>query len=165
MPYDSRPISELPFNLPGKIFRSPMPFGYFDRLNQTWEAYRASEVAVVVILTEPQEYLVHARRDLPQFYEAAGLDVRHFPIRDYHVPTADDLAALEEMLADVLALAESGKNIAAHCLAGLGRTGIFLACLAKRHFAMDGQTAIDWVRQYVPGAMENELQEQFVIDF
>jgi protein-tyrosine phosphatase len=161
--HDQRPISELPFELPGKIFRSPMPFGSFDRLSETWTCYQNNDINVVVILMEKQEYFVHARRDLAAFYAKAGLEVLHFPIRDYKVPT--DNQALEDALCSVIVSAKDGKNLAIHCLAGLGRTGIFMACLAKRHFEMDGPAAIDWVRQYVPGAMENTLQEQFVMDF
>ncbi len=161
--HDRRPISELPFGFPGKIFRSPMPFGSFDRLNETWACFAENSIDVVVILTEKQEYFVHARRDLAQFYEKAGLEVIYFPIKDYEVPT--EKATLDKTISTVISQAEAGKNIAAHCLAGLGRTGIFMACLAKRHFDMDGQAAINWVRQYVPGAMENTLQEQFVKDF
>jgi len=163
MPHDQRPISELPFNLHGKIFRSPMPFGPYDRLSETWDSYQKNNIGMVVILTEKQEYFVHARRDLAKFYADAGLEVLHFPIQDYKVPT--DPAAVDEAIASVIAQAKAGKNIAAHCLAGLGRTGIFMACLAKRHFDMNGRQAIDWVRQFVPGAMENPLQEQFVMDY
>ena len=40
-----------------------------------------------------------------------------------------------------------------HCHAGMGRTGLFLACLAQRALHMSPVEAIDWVRSYVPGAL------------
>lgn len=157
------PLIELPFGYPGSIFRSPMPFGPYDRLSQTWRAYRQQNIAAVVVLTEPHEYLVHARRDLPAFYQEAQIDTIHLPIKDFHVP--DDLAAFELALDEVVNRAQAGDHIAVHCLAGLGRTGIFLACLAKHHLNYDGRHAIQWVRKYIPSALENPAQEQFVIEF
>jgi protein-tyrosine phosphatase len=50
-------------------------------------------------------------------------------------------------------------------MAGVGRTGTFMACMAKRHLSLDGQAAIDWVRQFIPGALESPIQERFVLEF
>jgi atypical dual specificity phosphatase len=156
-------LTEIPFGLPGKIFRSPMPFSTYDRLGQVWQLYWQNGVKTVVVLTEPQEYLVHARRDLPRFYRTEGLEVIHFPIRDYHAP--QDTAALECAIKDVIGRLRNQDRIAVHCMAGEGRTGTFLACIAKRHFDLDGQAAVAWIRQYIPTALENKEQVQFVLAF
>jgi protein-tyrosine phosphatase len=160
---EDHPLTELPFGLPGKIYRSPMPFSPYDPLGRVWDAYRAAEISLVVVLTEPQEYLVHARRDLPAFYRAAGLDVIRLPIPDFKAPP--DPAALEAAIAAVLRHAQGGSSAAAHCMAGVGRTGTFMACLAKRHLRLDGRAATAWVRTYIPGALESPVQERFVLDF
>ena len=156
-------LTELPFDLPGKIYRSPMPFGPYDRQNQVWQLYQEKNVCYVIILVEKQEYLVHAHRDLPKFYHSEGLAVLWCPISDFQVPENDDdfAAAIE----DVQTQAQAGVNVAVHCLAGIGRTSIFLACMAKRQFKLNGQEAINWVRQFIPDALENLDQEQFVKDF
>ena len=156
-------LTEIPFGLPGKIYRSPMPFGPYDRQNQVWPLYQKKEIAQVVILVEMQEFIVHARMDLPKFYRSEGLDVIHYPIPDFRVPHGDD--GFSTAIEDVLIGAQAGKNIAIHCLAGIGRTGVFLACLAKRQQEIDGKTAINWVRQFLPDALEVLEQELFVIDF
>ena len=154
-------LIELPFGLEGRIFRSPMPFSPYDR-GDLWESYQEEEVDMVVVLTEPQEYLVRAKRDLVTFYEEAGLDVIQLPIPDFQTPT--DLVAFEDALQAVEDYAKDGWTIAIHCLAGLGRTGVFLACLARRILGFTGPEAIAWVRDYIPGALENPEQERFVMD-
>ncbi len=161
-PPNSR-VKELPFGLEGKIYRSPMPFSAYDPLNEAWQAYQDLGVNTVVVLTEPQEHLVHARRDLLAAYRAAGMEAIHLPVQDFHVPK--DVRAFNTALDNVENALREGQNVAVHCLAGLGRTGTFLACLAKNILNLEGRAAIDWVRSYVPGALENPAQETFVVDF
>jgi atypical dual specificity phosphatase len=155
-------LIELPFGFPGKIYRSPMPFSSFDS-SGVWNSYLEQKIDLVLMLTEQQEYLVYARRDLPGFYREHGLDVLHVPVPDFGIP--DNLPAWEEGLTRTARAARDGKNIAVHCLAGLGRTGTFLACLAIKNLDLEGSDAIRWVRKNLPGAMENRFQEEFVINY
>ena len=155
-------LIELPFSLPGKIFRSPMPFSRFDKVG-VWSSFIEKEIDLVVILTEQQEYLVYAGKDLPVFYRSNGMETLHVPVPDFGIP--EDLVGWQAGLDEVVSAAKSGKNVVVHCLAGIGRTGIFLACLAKEHLDMEGQDAISWVRESVTGAMENLRQEDFVINY
>lgn len=150
MDANDRLVIEIPFGLPGKIYRSPMPFSRFDPRGEVWPAYREREIEAVIILTEPQEYLVYARRDLPSFYRSQGLDVIASPIPDFSVP--NDRKSFREALEFASDELRAGRNLAVHCYAGVGRTGTFLACLAKQLAGKDGQTAIEWVRARVPGA-------------
>jgi protein-tyrosine phosphatase len=155
-------LIELPFSLPGKIFRSPMPFSRFDK-QEVWPSYLEEEIGLVVILTEQQEYLVYAGKDLPEFYRSNGMETLHVPVPDFGIP--EDLVGWQAGLDEAVSAAKNGKNVVVHCLAGIGRTGIFLACLAKEHLGMEGQDAISWVRESVTGAMENLQQEDFVINY
>jgi atypical dual specificity phosphatase len=155
-------LIELPFALPGKIFRSPMPFSRFDNQN-LWSSFQEQEIGFVVVLTEQQEYLVYAGKDLPAFYRSHGLEALQIPVPDFGIP--QDLEAWKQGLDAALSAARDGKNVAVHCLAGIGRTGTFMACLARETLGMAGRQAISWVRESVPGAMESPLQEDFVIKY
>ena len=139
-----------------------MPFSRFDEVD-VWSSYLEQEVDLVVVLTEQQEYVVYAGKDLPAFYRSQGMETLHIPVPDFGVP--DDLESWQKGLDAVLAAAESGRNVVVHCLAGIGRTGTFLACLAKEKMDLDGMDAIRWVRDSIRGAMENSYQEEFVINY
>lgn len=139
-----------------------MPFSRFDG-GDVWSSFQEQQVDLVVILTEQQEYLVFAGKDLPEVYRSRGMNVLHIPVPDFGIPT--DLKKWEEGLEAVSSAADNGKNIVVHCLAGVGRTGTFLACLAKEKLGFEGKDAINWVRESVPGAMENRFQEEFVIQY
>jgi protein-tyrosine phosphatase len=156
-------LTEIPFGLPGKVFRSPMPFSAYDRLGAVLKLYKENQVGTVVVLVEPEEYLVPAQRDLPVIYRAEGLDVILFPIPDFQVPL--DKTTLETVIKEATGSVQNGVNLAVHCMGGLGRTGMFLACMVKRHFGFNGQEAIAWIRRFIPEALENVEQEKFVLDF
>lgn len=152
----------IPFNLPGKIYRSPMPFSAFDVDQSTLEEYLQAGVDTVVMLTEPGEDLRRARRDLQQVYTENQLETMRFPIEDFNTP--DDLGDFGTVVDKIIQRLEKGENIAIHCFAGRGRTGMLAALLARRILGVDGQAAIEWVRQYFP-AIETAAQEQLVRDF
>ena len=155
-------LTELPFSMPGKIFRSPMPFSRFDR-QDVWPAILEEGIDLVIVLTEKQEYLVYANKDLPEFYRSQGMVVEHIPVPDFGIP--EDIKSWEAGLNLVNEAAQSGKKVVVHCLAGIGRTGTFLACLAKENLGLNGEEAIQWVRESIPGAMENSYQEDFVKNY
>lgn len=156
---DPSDLTELPFHLPGRIYRSAMPFGAFDLDGTLFQAYQAAGITGVVVLAEAQECLEKTGRDLLAFYHQHGLEVIHCPILDYCVPEWEPLEAALEALIE---RARAGKHTAVHCSAGLGRTGVFMACLAHKLLGMDGDSAIAWVRQVIPGAVETAYQEEFI---
>jgi hypothetical protein len=90
----------------------------------------------------------------------ATADIR-LPIHDFEVPEneADVDAAIEETLGALLA----GKRVYVGCMGGWGRTGLFLALLAK---TCGYEDPIAYVRaNYTPRAVETKEQEAFVRSF
>jgi protein-tyrosine phosphatase len=158
----SIPITELPFGLPGKVYRSAMPFGLYDREGKVNLAYLDANITTVVVLAETGEIHEKSGRDLLQLYQQQKMGVLHLPVKDYGIP---DPNLLKQTVNEILDLVRQGKNIAVHCSGGIGRTGMLLACMAKQVFHIDGEQAIAWVRKFVPEAVETDSQRQLVIDF
>ena len=154
-------LTELPFGLPGRIFRCPMPFSHYDPQGDVIRELAEQAVDIVVILAEAEEWRAVIGQDLPTLYRRKGIQVMAFPIPDYGVPSKTEL---EQMLTRTIQLAGTGYHIAIHCYAGIGRTGLVAACLAKAVLGLSGQGALQWVRRYIPGAVESPVQLQMVLD-
>jgi len=155
-------LTELPTSLPGRIFRSPMPFGRGDPDGRLFAQYIQQNISVIVLLASDQECIQKSGRDLRLFYTHAGQEVIYLPIPDFGVP---EPPALETAICQAMGRLRAGANVLVHCYAGIGRTGTFLACLAKRGLGLNTRQAIEWVRLSVPGALETAEQIQLVSDF
>jgi len=90
----------------------------------------------------------------------ASADV-NLPIRDFDVPKNDAMTAI--VIRRALAAALDGKPVFVGCLGGWGRTGLFLALLAKVCGAHD---PVGYVREhYTPRAVETKEQQAYVDEF
>jgi protein-tyrosine phosphatase len=139
-----------------------MPFSQYDIGRDYLKRAVERGVSCVVCLVPREEAYQKTGLDLLDYYQQAGLQVIHTPIRDFDIPRAADMQAAVE--ATIVALSQ-GVHILVHCHAGIGRTGTFLACLVSRSLELDGREAVIWLRQYIPSAVENTLQEAFVQEF
>jgi len=153
-------LVELPLRLPGKVFRSQMPFGHFDPAEEVYEEFERAEIDIIVLLVEESEYRRITGRDLKSLYIKDGYEVIHFPILDFSVPAREELVPVVEK---AVSLAGQGKNMVVHCHAGIGRAGLFLAAMAKKALGLSGEEAIRFVRSHVPFALETSEQRRFVI--
>jgi protein-tyrosine phosphatase len=152
-------LTELPLDLPGRLYRCPMPFGEFDRAGRLLDLFKLNDVSLVVVLAVHEEYLAVAGCDLIEVYRREGLDVLHRPMLDF---TAGDGEPVHPSVRRVLAALRAGRNVVVHCRAGRGRTGMFAACLAREALGLSGDEAIACIRALVPGAVETRGQEDLV---
>ncbi|MGB7576038.1 MAG: dual specificity protein phosphatase family protein [Thermodesulfobacteriota bacterium] len=153
-------LTELSFHLPGRIFRSPMPFSVYDPRGNSLLQFKRENGSLIVLLAEEEECMERTGRNLKALYLQEGFQVIHFPIPDFDVPSEEDL---EEVVKKTVEHAQVGKNILIHCHAGLGRTGLFVAYLARRVLGLSSEEAIHWTRKYIPHALETDEQSQMVI--
>lgn len=154
-------LTELPFGLPGRIFRSPMPFSPYDHAGNALEIFRRQEVTLIVLLAEADECVYVTGRNLPALYVQAGFQVLHLPIPDGGVPSR---RALTDLVTTIIQHAQAGQHIVIHCYAGIGRTGLVLAAMAKRVLGLSSDAAVAWVRQHIPRAVETPGQRALLME-
>lgn len=114
---------------------------------------RDNGIELVISLTEdpPRRKLIND----------AGLMQMHEPIEDMTAPSQEQL--------DKIANAIKGANdhdmgVAIHCTAGLGRTGVVLACYFVDQ-GMSAENALARVRRMRPGSIETDEQVEAVKDY
>ena len=85
-----------------------------------------------------------------------------------HVPTSNMAAPTDAQMDSIIeAYANLKENevMAVHCLYGVGRTGLVLACLLGKVNNMDAEEAVYTIRQLRTGSIESEQQKQFVSQY
>ena len=156
---DHLSITELPFGLPGRVYSSPMPLSGYDPQGKILDNYRSAGISVVVVLAEREEILHAAQVDLPRIYAEQGMKVISVPIPDFGIPKTSNFP---QVIFEAINQVKEGNNLAVHCHGGKGRTGLFLACMAKQIKGMSADQAIQWVQRFIPGAVETQEQIRFV---
>src|SRR3569832_709932 len=105
-------------DLPGRLAIMPRPRSG-DWLEDEIAALKAAKVDLVVSLLDNDEIAELGLRDEGRLCEAAGIDFLRFLIADRGVP---DGALLRPFARNLLARLHSGKSVAIHCRAGIGRS-------------------------------------------
>ncbi len=153
-------FSELPYGAAGRVFRSPTPGSHmFDPEDQVLDLYLANNINTVVVLNSEEEHLRYTGKDLLQRYAQSGLRVIYAPVPDFSVPESGHW---DQALHAAVKAVQNGENLAIHCHAGVGRTGMFSAMMAHELLGTDAKESIDWVRRYIPYAIDTDYQKRFV---
>ena len=138
-----------------------MPFSVYDPQGDSLLQFKREKGSLIVLLAEEEECVIRTGVNLKSLYFKQGFQVLHLPIPDFDVPSKEDL---EEAIKKTVEHAQAGQNILIHCHAGLGRTGLFVAYLAKRVLGLSSEEAIHWTRKYIPHALETDEQNKMIID-
>lgn len=117
------------------------------------EGLRREGIELLISLTEEPP-----RRD---WINEAGLFLLHVPVQDMQPPSVEQI---DQCLSAIARAHERKLGVGVHCGAGLGRTGVILACyLVTKEFS--AKNAIARVRRLRPGSIETEEQAEAVTDF
>jgi len=137
-----------------------MPFGPYDLHGEVYDRFCEEQIGVIVLLASDEECLHKTGCNLRALYLKEGFQVLYLPIPDFGVPTREDL---EQAIQQTIAYAQAGRHIVIHCSAGIGRTGLFMAYLAKRVLGVSGAEALQWVRYFIPRVVETPEPQRLVL--
>jgi len=138
------------FVIPGQLAGSGQPGAYGRYLEADLARLQQEGIgALVTLIPEPLT---------EEAIKAAGLRWLHLPIDDFGIPTPEQI---DQFVAFVRAQIAEGRAVAAHCGAGLGRTGTMLACYLV-FIGESAAEAIESVRRIRPGSIETAEQEECV---
>jgi len=127
-----------------------------ERLRTTYDT------GLLVSLCEHPELVRFKIPDLHARARALEIEVLPCPFPDGGTPESP--AALRPFVQAAIEAAASGRTVVIHCRGGLGRTGLFAACLLCARGVAPEQ-AMSIVRAARPKAIENGAQEAFVRAF
>ena len=86
----------------------------------------------------------------------------HVLSNDMSVPEFDDLVYVVYFIHRRIT---NNEPVLVHCLAGMGRTGVLLACYLVKYQKMSANEATEKVREKRPGSIQSYPQEEIIFQF
>jgi ADP-ribosyl-[dinitrogen reductase] hydrolase len=160
-----------PPNSTGKLFLTCFPglnvekvFDH-DIIQSTFSALVGLGCTTIVSLVENKEFEEICGKEIfLEYIRKYDLQWQHLPIVDYKVPEAEFFRNWGRVCLTIKNELQMGHSIGLHCKGGIGRSGTVAAMLLIE-YGKENSVAIQQVRQKRKGAIENQLQENFVLNF
>lgn len=146
-------MAQIPLDVKGKLYVSPMPFGPYDKANALLKLYKKYHIEFAVVLVTDSELERKARRNLLSIYEKNGIQPIRIPVADY---TSPDLHQVAKTVDQVSGYLKAGAHIAVHCNAGVGRTGVMTCCIVHDIMKIPAEEAIAYVKSQMHTNMTDE---------
>ncbi|MEP3225717.1 MAG: hypothetical protein ABJO01_07070 [Parasphingorhabdus sp.] len=109
--------------LPGNLFIMPKPSGEW--LREDMAHYRAMGINTIISMLEPQEASELSLVDEGAICLESGMDFVQFPITDRGLPEPEPF---QNLVADIITRLRNAEDVAVHCRAGIGRSGMAVCC-------------------------------------
>ena len=148
-------------NCPGRNDRSLRSKKWDRNLLADFKAIEDWNTDTLISLNQGGEF---AALGVPEFEKQATtreFKWYHLPIFDFGVPGPEFNTAWDLHGNDILKTVTNGGRLVIHCAFGLGRSGT-LAAKILTTFGVSPEMAIKQVRNARPGAIESQIQEQYI---
>ncbi|MFC1743169.1 dual specificity protein phosphatase family protein [Candidatus Riflebacteria bacterium] len=149
------------YTAPGLLGMTILPGrkDYERSLSEDIKVMQLEEVTHVVPLLTLNEFILYGVDGLMNAYHDAGFNLHYLPIMDQRVPSLEEMQKMIDWLKQEL---EGGAKIMVHCVGGLGRSGLVVACFLRAS-GLSVEAAIKEVRRVrSPRAIESRVQEYFI---
>jgi len=147
-------VDNFSWVIPGKLAGSAAPYFAAGNDAAAWLAEQGVNVLVSHAMPGGSPNEECARH---------GIEWVCYPIRDFDVPPDD--GSFETLIDEIVNAMREEMGVCVHCRAGIGRTGLTLACAVGRYLSLPGDKAIAAVRKARPHSVETPVQEEFVRQF
>jgi len=145
---------------PGTLYIMPCPRASV--LAEDMSFYMDLGINTVVCLLEKAEMIARGLALEERLCHELDLRFEHFPIPDRAIPS--NLAAFRGLVDKLDLELKQGRNIAIHCYAGIGRTGILAGSLLIRN-GIQPQEAIELMSETRGKNMpQTQVQYEFLVD-
>ena len=148
-------------NCPGRNDRSLRGKKWDRNLLADFKSIEDWNTDALISLNQSGEF---AALGVPEFEKQARTQAfkwYHLPIFDFGVPGPEFNIAWDLHGNDILKTVTNGGRLVIHCAFGLGRSGTFVAKILTT-FGVSPELAIKQVRNARPGAIESQIQEQYI---
>ena len=90
-----------------------------------------------------------------------GFDVIHLPIADRGTIAS---AEIETIVSKVIRKLNEGQNVTVHCSAGIGRTGMILACILSSLHKWSTSKSVQFLNSLTPSIGPENYQQMDLVD-
>jgi len=164
MTLPAHPIPNSYWVVPGRFLAGGYPGDLSaDVAQEKLRQLLSAGVSFFLDLTEPDE-LKPYEPFLPEVAAGQSIVHRRMPIRDFSVPTIEEMTAILDTIDAALA---AGHGLYLHCWGGSGRTGTVVGCYLARQ-GMSGEDALEEIGRLRQGVSslrrspETETQREMV---
>ncbi len=133
------------------------------QMTETLEGLYAVDAHRLLILTEEAELPKDAFLLIGQVSQKVGLELHFAEIQDFNVPGEAFLKQWPDLRDRFVQALDAGETVALSCQYGAGRSGLIAAWLLMRA-GLPAANAIALVRAHFPEAIENRLQENWLLN-
>ena len=151
---DSGIFRQIPLNVPGGLFTSPMPYGAYDPSNRLMKVFKKHHIDHVIMLVTDRELEKKARRNIMKEYEKNGIGYSRFIINDFQAPSVE---VIDGLVKEAINRLNNNERILIHCHAGVGRTSVSASCVT---IAVENMSAEEAIKHVKANMMVNITSEQ-----